>query len=287
MHFSFILPGAIADESKSELARWALDAGFTAVDTEVEWSDQDIRVIRDQGLNLGPMRIRASLADSDLATRERAVVSACAALDRAASLGISTVWTLARNFRNDRSQSDNYGAALETLPSVVAHAESLGIRIAIENCPFAGQNPICTPEAWDALFAAIPSDTLGICFDPSHCLWQGIDIRRAIREYGQRFLHVHAKDTEIRSEGLFRFGVEGPVLVNSQQADGTVKNGWWRHRLPGLGGVDWNNFVTGLADTGYDGPLTIEHEDPLWSGSPERVRRGLAQGCAYLSALVP
>lgn len=287
MHFSFILPGAIADEPKNELARWASDAGFTSIDTEVEWTDDQVQIIREQGLELGPMRIRASLADSDPATRDRAVSTACAALDRAASLGITTVWTLARNFRNDRSQSDNYKATLESLPSVVAHAESLNIRIAIENCPFAGQNPICTPEAWDALFAAIPSGKLGICFDPSHCLWQGIDIRRAIREYGGRFFHVHAKDTEIRSEGLFRFGVEGSVLMNSQQADGTVKHGWWRHRLPGLGGVDWNSFVTGLADSGYVGPLTIEHEDPLWSGSPERVRRGLAQARAYLAAFVP
>lgn len=287
MQFSFILPGSIADRPKAELAQWATDAGFAAVDTELDWCDDDVAAVRDNGLELGPMRIRASLSDSDPETRQEAVRIAIAALDRATVLGLKTVWTLPRNFRNDQSQGENFAATLESLPLVVEHAEALGIRVAIENCPFAGQNPVCTPEVWDALFDAIPSESLGICFDPSHCHWQGIDIGRAVQEYGDRILHVHAKDTEIRLDGLFRYGVEGPVLENSMQADGTTKRGWWRHRLPGLGGVDWNAFLTAIVDIGYDGPVTVEHEDSLWSGSPDRVRRGLALARGHLAAFVP
>lgn len=286
MHFSFLVPSEVSGDLPA-VARWAKRAGFTSVDTEPSWTDDDVQVVLDEGLTLGPMRIRASLADSDPTTRQEAVAVARQALDRAAALGLKTVWTLPRNFRNDRSQYENFGAAMETLPEVVNHADSLGIRVAIENCPFAGQNPICTPETWDALFDGIPSDVLGICFDPSHCLWQGIDIRCVIRDYGHRFLHVHAKDTEIRVEGLYQFGVEGPVLQNTTQADGTVKDGWWRHRLPGLGQIDWSSVITGLVDAGYDGPLTVEHEDSLWSGSPDRIFRGLAQARSHLATFTP
>lgn len=287
MRISFILPGQLAGEPDAGLAQWAAGAGFDAIDAEVEWADAGIAAIRDAGLALGPMRIRASLADSNADDRGEAIERARSGLDRASELGLDTVWLLPRNFRNDRTQRENFAAARESLPSVVAHAESLGIRIGIENCPFAGQNPVCTPESWDALFAAIPSPSIGICFDPSHCLWQGIDIRRAIREYGDRIYHLHAKDTEILADGLYRFGVEGPQVGDATIEHGWTKHGWWRHRLPGLGGVDWNGVVSGALDAGYDGMITVEHEDPVWSGSPDLIRRGLQRSLTYLQTMVP
>lgn len=287
MKISFILPRQLADEPDADLAQWAAGLGFDAIDAEVEWTDASVGTVRDVGLELGPMRIRASLADSDLGDRRNAIDQACAGLDRASVLGLDTVWLLPRNFRNDRSQRENFAAALESLPPVAAHAESLGMRIGIENCPFSGQNPVCTPESWDALFAAIPSPALGICFDPSHCLWQGIDSGRVIREYGSRIYHFHAKDTEILPDGLYRFGVEGPQIGDATVEDGWTKRGWWRHRLPGLGGVDWIGVVSGALDGGYAGMITVEHEDPVWSGSPHLIRRGLERSVAYLQAMVP
>lgn len=287
IELSFIVPPALTTESLAALASWAAGAGFAAVDAEASWDDGGIAAIRRAGLALGPMRLRASLADSDPATRAAAVDAACRAIDHAAGLGLTTVWTLPRNFRNDRSPRDNFAAALETLPVVAAHAERAGIRVAIENCPFDGQNPVCTPEAWDALFAAVPSPALGICFDPSHCVWQGIDVRRTIRGYAARIYHAHAKDTELLPEGRDRFGVAGPQLADLGAEGSWPRHGWWRHRLPGLGEVDWNGFVTALADAGYAGYLTVEHEDPLWEGGADRVKRGLARSRDYLATLVP
>lgn len=288
MKLSMIVPPALADLPPADLAAWAAAAGFDAIDAEAETGPETVAALAAAGLALGPLRIRASLADSDAATRAEAVETACRGIDRAVALGLETVWTLPRNVRNDASPRDNFAAALDALPPVVAQAERRGVRIAIENCPFDGQNPVCTPEAWDALFARIPSDALGICLDPSHCVWQGIDYGRAIREYGARVHHVHAKDTELLAEGQYRFGVAGPQFGDADEAeDGWPRHGWWRHRLPGLGAVDWPAFVTALADLGYAGPISVEHEDPLWGGSPERVQRGLAQARAYLGRFVP
>lgn len=285
--FSLITPPSLAKEALPDLAGWAASAGFAAIDAETTWSPVDRDTLVAAGLRPGPMRIRASLADSDPATRDAAAGLARDAIDRAVALGLDTVWTLPRNFRNDASPRANFAAALETLPGVVAHAERAGVRIAIENCPFEGQNPVCTPEAWDALFAAIPSEALGICMDPSHAVWQGIDYLRATREYAPRVYHVHAKDTEIQPEGMYRYGVAGPVIEEALDEDGWPRHGWWRHRLPGLGGVDWVGFLSTLGDVGYAGLVTIEHEDPLWGGDPERVRRGLARSRAFLGDLMP
>jgi len=284
MKFSLILPAALQEAPFAEVAAWASSAGFHAVDAEVWFDAAAASVLQAHGLLLGPMRIRASLADSDLATRRQAIESALQTIDAAVALGLDLLWTLPRNFRNDASPQQNYDAVCASLPEVVLHAERKGVRIAIENCPYNGQNVICTPETWDALFAAIRSDALGICLDPSHCIWQRIDYVRVIREYAPRIYHVQAKDTEILSEGLYRYGVEGRVVeTGSKRGD---SSGWWRHRLPGLGEVDWASFVAALARSGYDGLLSLEHEDPEWSGSRERVESGFAQGRAHVAQFV-
>jgi sugar phosphate isomerase/epimerase len=63
-------------------------------------------------------------------------------------------------------------------------------------------------------------------------------------------------------------------------------SGWWRYRIPGLGEVDWRRLIDRLHHTGYDGVVSVEHEDPVWSGDPERVRRGLAVAERTLAPLV-
>jgi sugar phosphate isomerase/epimerase len=52
-------------------------------------------------------------------------------------------------------------------------------------------------------------------------------------------------------------------------------SGWWRYRIPGLGQVDWRRLVDALHQAGYAGVVSVEHEDPVWSGDPDRVYRGL------------
>lgn len=79
---------------------------------------------------------------------------------------------------------------------------------------------------------------------------------------------MQAKDTEVLPHVLQRVGVRG--------------EGWWRHRVPGLGDVDFGKFLSALQDHGYDGVVSIEHEDPIWHGSEERVIRGLELGRDHL-----
>jgi sugar phosphate isomerase/epimerase len=51
--------------------------------------------------------------------------------------------------------------------------------------------------------------------------------------------------------------------------------GWWRYRVPGLGQVDWRRLVDRLYEHGYDGVVSVEHEDPVWGGTEEKVEIGL------------
>jgi sugar phosphate isomerase/epimerase len=125
-----------------------------------------------------------------------------------------------------------------------------------------GNNLAYSPAAWRAMFEAVPSDLLGLNLDPSHLVWQLIDVERAIDEFAARIYHVHAKDLEIDRGGLYEHGVM------------SLGMGWQVPRLPGLGEVRWDRFFAALYRNGYDGPVVVEHEDRRFEGSDELVIRG-------------
>ena len=62
--------------------------------------------------------------------------------------------------------------------------------------------------------------------------------------------------------------------------------GWWRYRIPGLGQVDFRRYVDALYEGGFDGVLSVEHEDPVWGGTPEQGRGGPADRPPHLRPLV-
>jgi sugar phosphate isomerase/epimerase len=144
------------------------------------------------------------------------------------------------------------------------------VRIAIENCPMifswdewpGGTNLAATPAAWDDMFEAIQSASFGLNLDPSHLIWQMIDYERVVYDYADQIFHVHAKDLEIRRDGLYRYGVT------------SLGMGWQTPRLPGLGEVRWDRFLAALYAIGYDSFLSIEHEDRAFEGDVELVKRG-------------
>jgi sugar phosphate isomerase/epimerase len=62
--------------------------------------------------------------------------------------------------------------------------------------------------------------------------------------------------------------------------------GWWRYRIPGRGQVDFPHYVDALYEGGFDGVLSIEHEDPVWGGTPDKVEQGLVIAHRNLRPLV-
>ena len=89
-----------------------------------------------------------------------------------------------------------------------------------------------------------------------------IDIERVINEFGDRIYHVHAKDLEIDEDGLYENGIMSAGM------------GWQVPRVPGLGSVDWQAFMSALYRNGYEGVICVEHEDRQFEGTDELVKRG-------------
>jgi sugar phosphate isomerase/epimerase len=167
------------------------------------------------------------------------------------------------------TQADNWEEAKDYWPRIVDHATEEGVKIGIENCPMifshdewpSGQNLAYSPAMWRTMFEEF-GETVGLNLDPSHLVWQHIDMPRAIAEFGERIYHAHAKDLMIDRDGLYDHGVL------------SLGMGWQVPRLPGLGDVDWQAFFSALYRAGYDYVCCVEHEDRQWEGTDELVKRG-------------
>ena len=136
-------------------------------------------------------------------------------------------------------------------------ARAHGIRIAIEPHPgFVVYNTASMVRLRESA-----GESIGVNFDPSHLFWQGMDPLACVRALGDAIFHVHAKDTGFQQELLALNGVLEPVPGN-RPAERS-----WIFRSVGAGHpVEfWRELVDALGEVGYDGALSIEHEDPLLS----------------------
>lgn len=151
-----------------------------------------------------------------------------------------------------------------------ALAQQIGIRkIAFEMHPgFCVYNPSTLLRLREAV-----GDIIGANVDPSHLFWQGIDPCEAIKLLKGAIYHFHAKDTKIDTANTAKIG----VLDTQSYAD--VLNRSWVFRTVGYGHSPevWNNIISALKSVGYDGPISIEHEDALMS-----PREGLEKAIAAL-----
>jgi sugar phosphate isomerase/epimerase len=104
-------------------------------------------------------------------------------------------------------------------------------------------------------------DTVGANLDPSHLMWMGADPLAAARALGDAIYYVHAKDTRIEPSIA---GVNGVIDTTPGSA---YESRAWNYITLGHGHDEswWQTFVDTLAGAGYDGVLSIEHEDPAMS----------------------
>jgi sugar phosphate isomerase/epimerase len=134
-----------------------------------------------------------------------------------------------------------------------AFAAGHGVRVAIE--PHPGFVVYDTASMLRLRGAA--GEAVGVNFDPSHLFWQQMDPPVCARALGGAIFHVHAKDTGFDE----RVRALDGVLETRRGPEGRA----WIFRTVGEGHPVgfWRELVSALADVGYDGALSIEHEDPL------------------------
>ncbi len=127
-----------------------------------------------------------------------------------------------------------------------------GVQFALEVHPTEIAFDLIT--AAQALGAIDRREEFGFNFDPSHLLWQGVDPVEFLRSFPDRIYHVHIKDATVQLNG--RTGILGSHLPFGDPRRG------WDFRSPGRGSVNFEEIIRTLNHLKYEGPLSVEWEDP-------------------------
>ena len=98
--------------------------------------------------------------------------------------------------------------------------------------------------------------TIGFNLDPSHLFWMGADPIAVARVLGDAVYHVHVKDVRIEQPAAVNTLLDGKGVLEFAKRS-------WNFAIPGYGHDErwWREFLVTLKMVGYDGVLSIEHED--------------------------
>lgn len=280
------LTRALQAQPLDAIAAWAAETGFDGLEVDVashmggpSGVREGLDCVRSHGIDVVALTCFGFLLDSDSDKMHQTRDTVTATVNAAAECGGGLV--VAFTGRDSRVDEDkNYLELARFLSNLGKVAADGGVRIALENWPGPRKDFIATtPGGWSRLFDLVDTANVGLNFDPSHLVWQGIDHERALEAVANRVFLAHAKDTEIFPDTLQQVGYYGPA--------------WWAYRLPGHGVIDWQRWLGALIAIGFDGDISIEHEDAAWRFGPGTAddphalqlrRDGLVEGLRVLHA---
>ncbi|KAB1198743.1 MULTISPECIES: sugar phosphate isomerase/epimerase [Haloferax] len=165
--------------------------------------------------------------------------------------------------------------AIDYWGDLAEFADDHGVDMAIEMHP----NMLVYEPTGMLRLREATNERIGANFDPSHLYWQDVDITEAIRFLGDHdaIHHFHAKDTKVYDHHA---KVKG-VLDTTSYADTADRSWLFRSIGYGHGEEHWKDVVSTLRMVGYEGALSIEHEDALTSSN-----EGLEKAVDVLSRAV-
>ena len=158
---------------------------------------------------------------------------------------------------------------------IVALAKASGVeQIALE---LHGNQVVYNVPSLLKLRAAV-GPVIGANLDPSHLFWMDADPLIAAEALGAAVYHVHAKDTFLNAPKQ----ATTSLLENGSLMDIPARS--WSYITLGFGHGEewWRQFCYRLKMGGYDGWLSIEHEDVLLNGL-----EGLEKSVALLKGVMP
>ncbi len=255
-------------------------AGITHIDTEgltPEKTAYYLDYAAKRGITISSLGYYPNPLDGDKEASDVAVAHIMKLIDLSADMGVNMVTTFIGKDKT-KSVEENLELYKKIWTPIVKHAEQKGVKIGIENCPMyytenewpGGNNLASTPHIWRKMFELIPSDNLGLNYDPSHPYLIGADYLKPLYDFKDKIFHVHFKDIKIYKDKVDEYGMfSHPGL-------------WHSPKLPGLGGVDFAAFCSALCDIRYEGFACIEVEDKAYEGSTDDVKAGIEQSYRYM-----
>jgi sugar phosphate isomerase/epimerase len=165
----------------------------------------------------------------------------------------SPIWKYLYSFPQTTEEmvEAGYQEVYELWTPILDEFDKCGVKFALEVHPSEIAYDYYTTERLLKKFNYRPA--LGINFDPSHLLWQGIDPALFYRDFAKHIYHIHIKDCYVKLDG--RSGILGSHLQF-----GDMRRGW-NFVSPGHGDVKFEFIIREANAAGYTGPLSVEWED--------------------------
>lgn len=259
-------------------------AGVTHIDIN-DLTDEKITYIknycREKKVEISALAYYPNTMDTDLEKRRAAVSHIKKLIVTAQKLNVNLITTFIGRVQYQTIE-ENLKLFTEIWTPIVDFARQQKVKIAIENCPMlfgedqwpGGQNLFTTPAIWRRMFQLIPSDYLGINFDPSHFVWQMIDYIEPIYEFRDKIFHVHVKDIKLYKNKLKEVGIMAYPLD------------YMSPKLPGLGDVDWGRYISALTDIGYNGYVCLEIEDKAFESCEKDILKSIILSKRYMDQFI-
>ena len=258
--------------------------GITHIDVQALTSEKVVEIEklqRQTGVKISSLAYYGNPLAPGEANRQREALHLMAMIDAAQRLGVGMITTFIGRDQN-KTIEDSLVEAITFWKPIIRHAESRNVKVAIENCPMyftedqwpGGQNLFISPNVWRRMFDAIPSSSFGLCFDPSHMIFQHMNYIQPIYDFADKIFHVHFKDAKVLRHKLDELGIMAYPLQYTSQ------------KIPGHGDINWGAFVSALNDIGYEGGGSIEIEDASFEGTEAGVKQALVQSKRFLSQYI-
>jgi sugar phosphate isomerase/epimerase len=168
---------------------------------------------------------------------------------------------------SDKMINDGFQLIYDLWTPIFDVFDECGVRFALEVHPSEIAFDYWTTERLFRLFNY--RKTLGLNYDPSHLVWQGVNEVNFARDFARHIYHVHMKDVKLRKSD--RAGLLGSFL-----SFGDTRRAWDFVSV-GHGDVDFDGIIRELNAAGYTGPLSVEWED---SGMERGF--GAKEACEYV-----
>lgn len=259
-------------------------AGVTHLDVS-EFTEENAREVLDycaqKGVQISALGYYPNLLSPDPEEASLSLEHLRKVMEASKLLGLDLVTTFVGNDWT-KSVDDNWPRFLEIWRPLLSYAESLGIRIAIENCAMyftedewpGGKNLAYSPAIWRRMFKDLQSENIGLNYDPSHLVWMQMNHLKPLNAFSDRIFHAHAKDVKVDRDRLDDVGTMAVPLAYHDP------------RIPGRGDIDWREYMACLKASGFDGAFCIEVEDSDYEASLEDRKRALQESGNFLRSFL-
>ncbi len=268
-----MLTSPFGNESLEKVADFAKEAGIACLEVAVDPGSPQIdpttfdaaraeavkKMLADRGLEISSLANYDNMTEPGKTEERQAFVRKM--IDAAVLLGVPVVCLITGMPVPNMNKINTIKKVVpKVFAPILAYADEKHVKVAVENY---FETCLQGIDTFECLFETVKDDNFGLNYDPSHLYHQQCNHLLPVTMFRKRIFHTHAKDTLVDVEQRARMGV--------------YAEGWWRYVIPGFGNINWGEYISHLRINGYDGVLSIEHEDSTFDRE-----QGFIHGARYL-----